>query len=70
MTTIHFGLNSIPDEKVKEFVDAVEKDGSAEASWECTGRTLHQILASQLADKLPQYRFEIGYNYECKAYKE
>lgn len=30
---------------------------------------LHEILAPNLAKSLPQYDWEIGYNYLCKATK-
>ena len=54
---------------VRKFKDAVERYGIASASWGVTGRTLHQILAYELADALPDYEFEIGYNYKCIARK-
>jgi len=68
--TVFFGLNTIPEDKLQEFVELVEREGGARACWTCDGRTLHQILANQLATKLPQYRFDIGYNYHCFAYKD
>lgn len=67
--TVHFGLNSIPQEKVDEFIAIVEREGSCQASWGCTGRTLHLSLAQQLKKMLPQYEFELGYNYKCIANK-
>ena len=67
--TVYFGLNSIPQEKVDEFIAIVEREGSCKASWDCTGRSLHLMLAQQLEKMLPQYRFELGYNYQCVAHK-
>ena len=67
---VHFGLNSITDEKVQELVNIVEREGGANASWGCDGRTRHQMLARQLEKMLPQYRFDIGYNYKCFVAKE
>jgi hypothetical protein len=68
---VSFGLNSIPKEKVKEFVEKVEEFGECEAHWACTGRTRHEMLAYQLSDLLPQYNFEIDYqDYECIARKK
>lgn len=64
--TVHMGLNSITPEKVEELKLLVEENGEAEASWGCTGRTLHYNLALQLADMLPDYDFEIDYDhYKC-----
>ena len=67
--TVYFGLNSIPQEKVDEFIAIVEREGSCKASWNCTGRSLHLMLAQQLEKMLPQYRFELEYNYGCVAHK-
>lgn len=68
--TVSFGLNSIPEDKKTEFVEIVKREGRCDASWSCTGRTLHQMLANQLAAKHPEFRWEIGYNYECRAYDD
>lgn len=67
--TVHMGFNSSPKEKVDEFCKIVEEQGFCKASWGVTGRTKHMILAQELADMLPQYKFEIGYNYDCTAYR-
>lgn len=69
ISTVYFGLNDIPKHKVNEFCEIVEKEGACNASWDCTGRTLHLSLANQLAKMLPQYEFEVGYNYKCIAHK-
>jgi hypothetical protein len=66
---VHMGFNDSPAEKVDEVRRIVEKEGVCHASWGVTGRTMHSILASQLAQKLPEYEFEIGYNYECRITK-
>jgi len=69
-TTIYFGLNTISDEKIKEFTETVNNEGAAKASWSVTGRTKHQMLAQELANKLPQFKFEIDYDsYSCIATK-
>lgn len=74
-TTIHMGLNTSDRDgdlwtsKVNEVREVVEKDGIAEASWGCTGRTLHEMLACQLEKALPEYHFDIGYNYKCRIFK-
>ena len=68
--TIHMGFNYNEEGKVEEFVAVVEREGACHASWGVTGRTMHMILAGQLADSLPQYDWEIGYNYLCKATKK
>ena len=68
--TVHMGFNSNEDGKVEEFVAIVEREGACKASWGVTGRTMHQMLASQLAGELPQYEFEIDYDrYGCLARK-
>lgn len=68
--TVHMGFNSNDEGKVEEFIEIVEREGECLASWGVTGRTMHQYLAQQLADSLPQYDWEIGYNYHCKATKK
>ena len=68
--TVSMGFNSNDPGKEEEFAAIVEREGACKASWGVTGRTMHQILARKLAEKMPQYRFEIGYNYDCAAYKE
>lgn len=67
--SVHMGFNDTPDEKVAEVQRIVEKEGVCHASWGVTGRTMHSLLAAQLARKLPEYEFEIGYNYECRITK-
>lgn len=62
---VHMGFNSSPQEKIDELVQIVEEQGFASATWGVTGRTKHALLAQELAEKLPQYKFDIGYNYEC-----
>ena len=46
-------------------IEVVESEGACKLSWGCTGRTRHQMHAMQWQDALPQYDFEIGYNYHC-----
>ena len=70
MKCINMGFNSNEPGKEEEFLEAMKQDGCCGASWGVTGRTMHRILASQLASKYPQYRFEIGDNYECAAYDD
>ena len=69
LKSVHMGFNSNEEGKVEELIRTVEQYGEASASWGVTGRTMHSILAEKLADELPQYRFEIGYNYQCDVYK-
>jgi hypothetical protein len=68
--TVHMGFNSNEEGKEEEFVSIVEREGSCNALWGVTGRTMHAILAQKLADKFPQYDWEITYNYGCKAIKK
>ena len=63
--SVHMGFNDSPTEKIAEVVAIVEREGMCKASWGVTGRTMHAILAEQLREKLPQYKFDIGYNYHC-----
>lgn len=67
--TVHMGFNSNDEGTVEKFVEIVEREGECLASWGVTGRTMHEILAERLAKELPQYDWEIGYNYHCKATK-
>lgn len=68
--TVYMGFNSNEEGKVEEFIQIVEKEGECLATWGVTGRTMHEILARRLAEELPQYKWEIGYEfYECKATK-
>lgn len=67
--TVHMGFNDSPIEKIEEVRRIVEDEGMCEAKWGVTGRTMHSILAHQLSEKLPEYQFDIGYNYECKISK-
>ena len=68
---VHMGFNSNEPGKVEEFVAIVEREGACTATWGVTGRTMHQILACKLADSLPQYDWEIGYEYYlCKSMKK
>lgn len=68
--TVHMGFNSNDEGKVEELIEIVEREGACNASWGVTGRTMHCVLAGQLAEQLPQYRSEIGYNYKCTFYKK
>lgn len=75
--TIHMGLNTSCSDgeawtaKLREVREVVEQDGVAEASWGCTGRTLHMTLAHQLEKALPEYEFDIGYeSYRCRIFKK
>lgn len=68
--TVHMGFNTNEEGKVDEFIAIVEREGECYASWGVTGRTMHGLLAEKLARELPQYDFEIGYNYHCLARKK
>ena len=67
--TVHMGFNSNEPGKLEEFVSIVEREGSCNASWGVTGRTMHNILGHQLAQQLPQYDWIIDDNYFCRAKK-
>lgn len=67
--TVHMGFNSNEPGKLEEFVEIVEREGSCNASWGVTGRTMHGILGHQLAKQLPQYDWIIDDNYFCRAKK-
>lgn len=67
---VNMGFNTIEKEAVAEVIETVEKYGDAKARWGVTGRTMHSLLAQELSRMLPQYRFEIGDNYECYIYKK
>lgn len=63
--TIHMGFNSNEPGTIERLIEVVEREGECKASWGVTGRTMHGILAEALKRELPQYDFEIGYNYQC-----
>lgn len=67
--TVNMGFNSNEPGKLEEFVEIVEREGSCNASWGVTGRTMHNILGHQLAQQLPQYDWIIDDNYFCRAKK-
>ena len=48
-----------------EIVKALLVDGEVSLSWSCSGRTSHQMHAMHWAEAMPEYEFDIGYNYEC-----
>lgn len=51
---------------LKEEIEKVmAEEGTCELSWSCDGRTRHQMHAQQWASALPQFNFEITYNYGC-----
>ncbi len=68
--SVNMGFNSDEDGKIDELIKTVEKYGKAQASYGVTGRTMHEILAHRLSKKLPQYDFDIGYNYHCLVTKK
>lgn len=68
--SLHMGFNSNEPGKEDEFLRIMENEGVCRLSWGVTGRTAHRILAHQFAEKYPEYRWEIGDNYECKAYDD
>lgn len=76
MPVIDFGFNldmfggAEWAEKVEEFRQAVEKNGSARARWGCDGRTRHLTNSMQLQAALPEFEFDIDYDsYRCIAKK-
>ena len=68
--SVNMGFNSDEDGKIDELIATVEKYGKAQASYGVTGRTCHELLAHELSKRLPQYDFEIGYNYYCLVTKK
>ena len=54
----------------EEIHKIMEEDGACRLSWSCTGRTRHEMHAQQWAAALPEYDFQIGYNYECVVTKK
>lgn len=67
--TVHMGFNDSPPEKIEQVREIVEREGTCLASWGVTGRTMHEILAYQLAQVLTEYRFEID-GYTCRISKK
>lgn len=61
--------NAVTEELIKEVKEALETNDVVEVSFDVTGRTCHQMLSFQLAERMPEYKFEIGYNYVCKITK-
>jgi len=57
--------NYVSDQLIEEVKEALKEYDTVEVSFDVTGRTMHQILSNQLADRMPEYEFEIGYNYIC-----
>lgn len=68
--SVHIGFNTNDPDKVAELVAIVDREGVCDAHWGVTGRTMHSILAEQLAKELPQFNCEIGYNYLCRFTKK
>lgn len=69
--SVRMGFNSNDEGKVEEFISIVEREGVCKAFWGVTGRTMHLMLAEQLAASLPQYKWELDYDsYLCKAMKK
>ena len=69
--SLSMGFNRNDEGKVDEFVAIVEREGACKAFWGVTGRTMHLMLAQQLAAQLPQYEFELDYDlYLCIARKK
>lgn len=57
--------NRVSDQLIEEVKEALKEYDTVEVSFDVTGRTMHQMLSNQLADKMPDYKFEIDYNYVC-----
>ena len=68
---IIMGSTSTLPGKIEEFVKAVEREDVCDAFWTAPGKMTHYVLAKQLRNALPQYRFELDYyGYLCRAYKD
>lgn len=63
-------FNDVSDLLVKKVKKAFEETNEVEISFGVTGRTCHEVLSHVIADKMPEYDFEIGYNYKCIARKK
>ena len=61
--------NRVSDNLIQEVKEALKEYDTVEVSFDVTGRTYHEMLSNQLADKMPEYKFEIGYNYLCRITK-
>ena len=57
--------NGVSNDLIEEVKEALKEFDIVEVSFDVTGRTMHQLLSRQLADKMPEYDFEIDYNYVC-----
>lgn len=55
----------------KQIHEVMEAEGECDLSWECTGRTRHEIHAHNWAHVLPEYNFAIDYqSYGCRLTKK
>ena len=64
----NFYLANTVSEVDKVFIEStITREGltRGSVSFNVTGRTYHQMLANELAKKLPQLKWTIGYNYVC-----
>ncbi|KUG03141.1 hypothetical protein ASZ90_019481 [hydrocarbon metagenome] len=61
-----FARNSVTNELVSEVKKQIELNGKCRVSFNVIGRTKHELLSGELAQILPEYHFDIGYNYQCK----
>lgn len=57
--------NYVSDQLIEEVKEALKEYDTVEVSFDVTGRTMHQMLSNQLANRMPEYEFEIDYNYIC-----
>ena len=57
--------NYVSDKLIEEVKEALKEYDTVEVSFDVTGRTMHQMLSIQLSEKMPEYNFEIDYNYIC-----
>jgi hypothetical protein len=72
-------FESIPEENKKHIQNEIkyatnlrdeinkimEEDGECRLSWSCEGRTRHEMHSQQWKEMMPEYEFDIGYNYHC-----
>lgn len=62
--------NYVDEELIKEIEENLKHNDKVEISFSVIGRTRHQMLSEELEEKMPNYKFTIGYNYQCEIEKK
>lgn len=65
-----FCSNCVDDDLIQEVREEMKHNDRVDVCFNVIGRTLHQMLSYQLAEKLPEYNFDIEYNYKCTITKK